>query len=534
MQDSAHFVEDGSNLSEAATFGLDNLELGIKTSEASAWQMQKKSSESTNQMTKLRHDGPAKINRSSWRRAQQVPNYEPLNVAPLGRTRNRSSQPGQDADGTLDNTTDQSARASQPTAARTHEEPSTSERAPTSSSFRQNSKQSVSLMPRGPHWRINKLHRYSTAQAQYSVPPSQLTAQRFIDFRDGSNGSKQSVPLIGSVHPWRIDAMYRYSSVQARIGALRPTTPPQLLGRWFGSTPSPQQNPKSPNVRSAAAVHTINPPPTPVPVPVPDPDPAYITMSAIPAIQLPSPQQLLVVLDLNGTLLYRPVASSHYKPRPSLQLFLTHCLANYSLLIWSSATPHNVRTICSRIFTSTERKTLLGEWARDTLDLTPQQYAAKIQVFKRLDRIWNNDSMQRAHPHYLNGGRWSQENTLLLDDSALKASAQPYNAVVVPEFAKGDSIAKQNNGPDVLGQVVSYLETARTHNDVSSFVRKRPFKVNDGWACAWPETRNRATTIPAPRATMTRRRSRQEGRGRGSAGINPTAESDAETGGVAL
>ncbi|KAI4208068.1 MAG: hypothetical protein LQ346_000232 [Caloplaca aetnensis] len=494
MQDSSHFPEDGSNRSAAATFGLDNLELGIKTSEASALQMPKKSSDGINQMPKLRHNGPSKLNRSSWRRAQQVPSYEPLNVPPLGSTRNRSTQPGEDADGTLDNTSNQSARASQSTAARTPEDPSTSERAPTSGSFHQNSKQ------------------YSTAQVQYSVPASQLTANRFIDFHAGNNGSKQCL------------------SVQARIGALRPTTPPQLLGRWFKPAPSPKQNPRSPKVRSAALVHAIKPPPTPVPVP----DPAYITLSAVPAIQLPYPQPLLVVLDLNGTLLYRPVASSHHKPRPSLQLFLTHCLANYSLLIWSSATPHNVRTICSRIFTSAERKTLLGEWARDTLDLTPEQYAAKVQVFKRLDRIWNNDSMQRAHPRYLNGGRWSQENTLLLDDSALKASAQPYNAVVVPEFAKGDSIAKQNNGPDVLGQVVSYLETARTHNDVSSFVRKRPFKVNDGWACAWPEACNRATTSPAPRATRTSRRSRQEDLARGSTVIDLTAESDAETSGIAL
>lgn len=174
---------------------------------------------------------------------------------------------------------------------------------------------------------------------------------------------------------------------------------------------------------------------------------------------------------------------------------------------------------------------LLGEWARDTLDLTSQQYAAKVQVFKRLDRIWNNDSIQRAHPEHVSGGRWSQENTLLLDDSAMKASAQPYNAVVVPEFAKEDSMAKQKEGPDVLGQVVSYLETARMHNDVSSFVRKQPFKVNDGWACAWPR---KEKGTEASSSARTSRQSRSVGRTRGSAVIDLTAESDGETGGVAL
>ncbi|KAL8996777.1 MAG: hypothetical protein Q9169_003800 [Polycauliona sp. 2 TL-2023] len=221
---------------------------------------------------------------------------------------------------------------------------------------------------------------------------------------------------------------------------------------------------------------------------VPIPHASYLAQSAITATMRPAPQPLLLVLDLNGTLLYRPKASSAYRPRPSLELFLSHCTSNYKILVWSSATPQNVTAICSRIFTPKQRKLLLGEWARDTLDLTATQYSSKVQVYKRLDRIWNIERIQRTHPDFHEGQRWGQWNTLLLDDSFLKSSAQPYNAVVVPEFTKQGSAA-EIGGTDVLGQVVAYLETARTFTNVSSFVRGNPFQVNDQRGWDWAQAR---------------------------------------------
>ncbi|KAI4155419.1 MAG: hypothetical protein L6R39_001235 [Caloplaca ligustica] len=235
-----------------------------------------------------------------------------------------------------------------------------------------------------------------------------------------------------------------------------------------------------------------------------------MTQCITPATKLPLPQPLLLILDLNGTLLYRPKASYHHQPRPSLEPFLKHCISKYKVLIWSSATPTNVTTICSKIFAPAERRLLLGEWGRDTLGLTPEQYAAKVQVYKRLDRLWNMDGIQRAHPDYASGGRWSQKNTLLLDDSVLKASAQPYNAVIVPEFTKADSKLRDPGGPDVLAQVIAYLETARVHDDVSSFARERPFRVNDGWKWEWSQKQE---GVPV---------------------VDLTGESDEETGGVML
>ena len=125
---------------------------------------------------------------------------------------------------------------------------------------------------------------------------------------------------------------------------------------------------------------------------------------------------------------------------------------------------------------------LLGAWGRDTLGLTSAQYKARVQVYKRLDRIWGRESLQHAHPDFEAG--WGPHNTLLIDDSALKASAQPFNHVEVPEFLPGGG-ENEANGRDVLGQVVCYLEEARKWSNVSGFVRHRPFEIDAGWHWDW-------------------------------------------------
>ncbi|KAL8843103.1 MAG: hypothetical protein Q9170_000233 [Blastenia crenularia] len=276
----------------------------------------------------------------------------------------------------------------------------------------------------------------------------------------------------------------QYSTAAKTQSTPRPAevAPLPSSGRWFGSAPTQEPKPVVRILRSSSPERTVKPPPTPIP------GASYLNQSATPTSKLPAPQPLLLVLDLNGTLLYRPKASSAYKPRPSLEPFLAHCISNYKVLVWSSATSPNVTAVCSKIFSPEQRTLLLGEWARDTLDLTPRQYRAPVQVYKRLDRIWGTNRVQRAHPGHPYGGRWSQKNTLLLDDSVLKASAQPYNAVVVPGFLKGSG-EQREDGKEVLGQVVAYLEEARKFDDMSSFAKRQPFRVNEGWGWDWEEKR---------------------------------------------
>ena len=309
------------------------------------------------------------------------------------------------------------------------------------------------------------------------------------------HGPIKSAPKFPKVPPWRVDKYHRFASHQTMQTPPAPATVPPVLGRWTGSSPPTARY----SLRSLTSDVRKSPVPTektkqapssklksPEPLPIPIPTKAYLSLASHPAIRVQSPQCLLLVLDLNGTLLYRTVGSSNYTPRLFLPQFLDYCLSNHSVLIWSSATSANVSAICARLFTPAQRAQLLGEWARDTLGLTPAQYVEKTQVYKRLDRIWADKTIQREHRWFDVGGRWTQQNTLLLDDSILKASAQPYNLVQMPEFTRsGDKHA----GSNVLGQVTSYLQEARMWENVSSFVKSSKFEADKGWSWDWSKMR---------------------------------------------
>ena len=216
----------------------------------------------------------------------------------------------------------------------------------------------------------------------------------------------------------------------------------------------------------------------------PEPTASYLGQSSQPTQKLLLPQTLLLVLDLNGTLVHRGKSGHSIYPRPNLDQFLKYCLKNHSVCIWSSARPVNVELMCSRIFQPHQRALLLAEWGRDTLGLSKGDYNEKVQVYKRLDVIWKSINLQHKHPHYQLGGRWSQANTVLIDDSMLKAVAQPYNHIEIPEY-KGNGA----DGDTVLGQVVAYLEEARTWKDVSSFMREEKFMIKGGWDWDWKQSR---------------------------------------------
>ena len=146
-------------------------------------------------------------------------------------------------------------------------------------------------------------------------------------------------------------------------------------------------------------------------------------------------------------------------------------------MIWSSAQPANVKMMCEKVFTAADRAVLTAVWARDKLDLSPKDYYEKVQVFKRLNKIWDDMDFQMDHPEFSGGVTWSQANTVLVDDSVLKASAQPHNLVEIPEFTK-EMLAQEESGP-VLARVIEYLEQARKWDNVSAFIRKHPFRFGE-------------------------------------------------------
>lgn len=233
-------------------------------------------------------------------------------------------------------------------------------------------------------------------------------------------------------------------------------------------------------------------------LPAPEPTPAYLQQTTQSSAKLLQPQRLLVILDLNGTLLYRQPKSSTYTPRPFLTSFLDYCFENHAVLIWSSARPSTVRHICATLFTPTQQSLCLGQWARDTFGLTPTQYIQRVQVYKHLDRVWQNSVIQEAHPDAAavkdaktkdkddksisgattKGQGWGQHNTVLIDDSVIKASAQPFNLLEVPEYVKGgvETIREESGGitgdepaDAVLDQVTELLKEACMYDDISRF-----------------------------------------------------------------
>ncbi|AEO63257.1 uncharacterized protein THITE_2108247 [Thermothielavioides terrestris NRRL 8126] len=217
-----------------------------------------------------------------------------------------------------------------------------------------------------------------------------------------------------------------------------------------------------------------------------------------PPLLLPAPQPLLVVIDLNGTLLHRPNKRSPTKfiERPLARAFLRHCIDTYHVVIWSSARPENVQRMCAQLLPPAYLARVVAVWGRDRFGLTPADYARRTQCYKRLTRLWADPAVRAAHPQsgatgWPAGPRcWDQGNTVLIDDSAEKARSEPHNAVTLPEFA-GDLAAEQQLQPweeelegedsqQVLARVAKYLGVLAWQVDVSAYIRARPFTMGPG------------------------------------------------------
>jgi hypothetical protein len=220
-------------------------------------------------------------------------------------------------------------------------------------------------------------------------------------------------------------------------------------------------------------------------LPPPAPTEAYMAQAAGEPSKVDLSGRILVILDLNGTLLFRPNRNKKTMiARPFLIPFLRYLFANFAVMVWSSARPDNVTSLVEQSLEENLRKTLVAQWARDAFGLKPEHYNRNVQVYKHLDLVWKNDAIQKQHPDYANGGRFGQHNTVLIDDSILKANAQPYNLLQISEF----SATSEQMRKDDLREVAGYLEVLRTQQDVSKFINKEPFRHSTGkWVYEWPE-----------------------------------------------
>ncbi|KAI1849550.1 hypothetical protein JX265_013615 [Neoarthrinium moseri] len=208
---------------------------------------------------------------------------------------------------------------------------------------------------------------------------------------------------------------------------------------------------------------------------VPDPSKKYRSQSARPPARLLVPRRILVVIDLNGTLLHRPnhKKSASFVERPFARVFLDYCLRTFVVAIWSSAKPENVRRMVPQILSPQDQSLLVATWGRDTLGLSPDDYNQRVQCYKRLEVLWNDSKVAASHPEAHLGFKWDQTNTVLIDDSKEKARSQPYNLIQLPEF-EGDT----NEAGFVLPQVHDYLNECAQQRDISCYIRERPFQFN--------------------------------------------------------
>ncbi|TXT11047.1 hypothetical protein VHUM_01798 [Vanrija humicola] len=159
------------------------------------------------------------------------------------------------------------------------------------------------------------------------------------------------------------------------------------------------------------------------------------------------PTPKLLVLDLNGALVYRTAhtgASRKAYPRPFLNCFLQYVFLPepeggprpWDVFVWSSAQPHNVRHMVETTIEREQRGEgrLLGVWARDKMNLG-NDYNRKVQTTKDLRKI-------RDHFYdELNDSRFDESTMVLLDDSPLKAVYQPWSQIAIPEFDKPEYTA---------------------------------------------------------------------------------------------
>ncbi|GIJ89941.1 hypothetical protein Asppvi_008887 [Aspergillus pseudoviridinutans] len=214
----------------------------------------------------------------------------------------------------------------------------------------------------------------------------------------------------------------------------------------------------------------------------PAPTKEYLTRSSSAPKLHPNRQPLLVILDLNGTLIFRKHRRlpPSFAKRTGLDQFLDVLLKNYKVMIWSSSQPETVGAVCEKLFPGEKRKSLVAEWGRDKLNLSKSQYRSKVQVYKTLETVWSNQEIQASYPSSHQKGRskmkkkaaqgnprWDQTNTVLIDDSKLKALSEPYNILEIPEFTNAPGIDESRIFPKVL----ECLDALAQHDDVSKLLQ---------------------------------------------------------------
>ena len=187
----------------------------------------------------------------------------------------------------------------------------------------------------------------------------------------------------------------------------------------------------------------------------------------------------LIVLDLNGLLIFRvfdrektkfekhlevstKVNEFHVWKRPHLDDFLDWLLDHFSVGVWSSAMHKNVDALIEWTFGPERRKRLVFEWDQSKCPKEEHPVHKHKPLFlKPLSLVWE------SFPE------WNESNTLLVDDSPLKAKRNPEHLLFSPsewsiETESGKAELRQE------GVIRKFLQDLfEWKDDVASFVKNK-------------------------------------------------------------
>lgn len=321
---------------------------------------------------------------------------------------------------------------------------------------------SVHHYARYPTYRVNKPYRTSDGARERQLIEQAKKGQKSTDTQPGlirrcpvkANKAQADQPL-PSIEPSNLDYFLRSNSLNKAPDGLQ------------------KEKYKRPAARSKTPRETASPAP-------PSTTQQYTSQAQKEPVRVDKPRKLLVILDLNGTLLYR-VKSGTTKiyMRPGVTPLLDYLFTNHVVMVYTSTMPSTAQDMVNQFIHPAQRNKLAAIWARDKLDLNKDQYRSKVQVYKKLDKVWKDATIQAAAGP---GNRWDQSNTILIDDSKLKALAQPHNLLQVLEYTREDDPAKETDKAaskkkhkmqvDILKQLQLKLEELRYQQDVSRLIRK--------------------------------------------------------------
>ncbi|XP_069145150.1 uncharacterized protein [Solanum lycopersicum] len=194
------------------------------------------------------------------------------------------------------------------------------------------------------------------------------------------------------------------------------------------------------------------------------------------------PKKKLLVLNLGGLLVDRVHRRNEstvrrYTPdlshgnflvfkRPYCDQFMKFCLERFEVGLWSSAMDRNVEPILDNIMIGL-RKKLVFVWDQDKCidsGFSTVEKKNKPIFLKKLKKIWENN-------YY--GSRFSESNTLLIDDEPHVALLNPPNTGVFPPAYK----VKNNRDTflDAKGEMHEFLEGLVDADDVPTYVKGHQF-----------------------------------------------------------